>query len=69
MTNFGELKTKLLTKLTESYTSNNKGEIKDLVNKLKSNKSLSEMYVFYENIENLNTVDHRIIYKLSIVAV
>ena len=28
MTNFGELKTKLLTKLTESYTSNNKGEIK-----------------------------------------
>ena len=50
MTNFGELKTKLLTKLTESYTSNNKGEIKDLVNKLKSNKSLSEMYVFYENI-------------------
>jgi len=54
MTNFGELKTKLLTKLTESYTSNNKGEIKDLVNKLKSNKSLSEMYVFYENIENLN---------------
>jgi hypothetical protein len=54
MTNFGELKTKLLAKLTESYTSNNKGEIKDLVNKLKSNKSLSEMYVFYENIENLN---------------
>ena len=54
MTNFGELKTKLLTKLTESYTSNNKGEIKDLVNKLKSNKSLSEMYMFYENIENLN---------------
>ena len=54
MTNFGELKTKLFTKLTESYTSNNKGEIKDLVNKLKSNKSLSEMYVFYENIENLN---------------
>lgn len=54
MTNFGELKTKLLAKLTESYTSNNKGEIKDLVNKLKSNKSLSEMYMFYENIENLN---------------
>jgi len=54
MTNFGKLKIKLLTKLTESYASNNKGEIKDLVNKLKSNKSLSEMYMFYENIENLN---------------
>jgi hypothetical protein len=54
MTNFGELKTKLLTKLTESYTSNKKSEIKDLVKKLKSNKSLVEMYMFYENIENLN---------------
>lgn len=54
MTNFGELKTKLLTKLTESYTSKNKNEVKDLVKKLKSNKSLSEMYMFYENIENLN---------------
>ena len=54
MTNFGELKTKLLTKLTESYTSKNKNDVKDLVKKLKSNKSLSEMYMFYENIENLN---------------
>lgn len=54
MTNFGELKTKLLTKLTESYTSKNKNDVKDLVKKLKSNKSLSEMYMFYENIESLN---------------
>jgi arsenate reductase-like glutaredoxin family protein len=53
MTNFGELKSKLLTKLTESYTSKNKGEIKDLVKKLQSNKSLVEMYVFYEDMENM----------------
>ncbi len=53
MTNFGELKGKMLTKLTESYTSKNKGEIKDLVKKLQSNKNLVEMYVFYEDMENM----------------
>lgn len=53
MTNFGDLKTKLLTKLTESYTSKNKGEIKGLVKKLQSNKNLVEMYVFYEDMENM----------------
>jgi len=54
MTNFGELKTKLLTKLTESYSSNKKDEVKDLVKKLKSNKSLVEMYMFYEDVENMH---------------
>jgi hypothetical protein len=53
MTNFGDLKTKLLTKLTESYTSKNKGEIKGLVKKLQSNKNLVEMYIFYEDMENM----------------
>jgi arsenate reductase-like glutaredoxin family protein len=53
MTNFGELKTKLLTKLTESYTSKNKGEIKELIKKLQSNKNLVEMYVFYEDMEKM----------------
>jgi len=54
MTNFGELKSKLLTKLTESYTNKKNTELKDLVTKLKSNKQLSEMYLFYEGVENLN---------------
>jgi hypothetical protein len=54
MTNFGELKTKILTKLTESYTDKKNTEVKDLIKKLKSNKQLSEMYLFYEGVENLN---------------
>ena len=54
MTNFGELKSKLLIKLTESYTNKNNNEVKDLVNKLKTNKNLSEMYMFYEGLETLN---------------
>jgi hypothetical protein len=54
MKTFGELKTKLITKITESYNSKNKKEVKDLVKKMKSNKPLVEMYMFYENIENLN---------------
>lgn len=68
MSNFGEIKTKLLSKLTESYMSDNKSEIKDLVNKLKSNKNLVEMYMFYEGIENLNisTKDKAKLYVESI---
>lgn len=54
MTNFGELKSKLLTKLTESYSDKKNTEVKDLITKLKSNKQLSEMYLFYEGVENLN---------------
>ena len=54
MTNFGELKSKLLIKLTESYSNKNKNEVKDLVNKLKTNKNLSEIYMFYEELETLN---------------
>lgn len=51
MIKFGELKTKLLIKLTESYNSGNKKELKDLIKKLKSNKDLVEVYKFYEDME------------------
>jgi hypothetical protein len=53
MTNFGELKSKMLTKLTESYNSGNKNELKDLIKKLKSNKNLVEMHNFYEEMESM----------------
>jgi hypothetical protein len=68
MTNFGELKTKILTKLTESYTNKKNDEVKDLIKKLKSNKQLSEMYLFYEGVENLNikTKDKAKLYVESI---
>lgn len=52
MVNFGELKSKFLTKLVESYNSGNKNELKDLIKKLKSNKNLIEMHHFYEEMEN-----------------
>jgi hypothetical protein len=51
MSKFGELKTKLLIKLTESYNSGNKKELKDLIKKLKSNNNLVEVYRFYEDME------------------
>jgi len=53
MSNFGELKSKMLTKLTESYNSGNKNELKDLIKKLKSNKNLVEMHNFYEEMEGM----------------
>lgn len=53
MSNFGEIKSKLLTKLTESYNSGNKTELKELITKLKSNKHLVEMHYFYEDMENM----------------
>jgi O-succinylbenzoate synthase len=41
----------LLIKLTESYNSGNKKELKDLIKKLKSNNNLVEVYRFYEDME------------------
>lgn len=53
MSNFGTIKNKILTKLTESYESNNKTDIKGLMGKLKSSKDLMEVYTFYEEVESL----------------
>jgi hypothetical protein len=52
MNKFGILKTKILKKLTESYSNKNKGEVKDILNTIKENKDFKEMYLFYEEIEN-----------------
>ena len=52
MKNFGELKSKMLTKLTESYSKENKKEVKNILNTIKENKAFKEMYLFYEEIEN-----------------
>jgi hypothetical protein len=42
----------MLTKLTESYSKENKKEVKDILNTIKENKAFKEMYLFYEEIEN-----------------
>ena len=52
MNKFGVLKTKILKKLTESYSNKNKAEVKDILNTIKENKDFKEMYLFYEEIEN-----------------
>ena len=56
MTNFGEFKLKMLTKLTDLYTSKNKVEIKNTIKSITSNRPLSEMYTFYEGVEKLNII-------------
>jgi hypothetical protein len=52
MNKFGTIKSKLLSKLTESYANENKAEIKDILITIKENKDFKEMYLFYEEIEN-----------------
>lgn len=52
MSKFGILKTKILNKLTESYSTQNKKEVKDILSTIKENKDFKEMYLFYEEIEN-----------------
>jgi hypothetical protein len=52
MNKFGVIKTKLLTKLTESYANENKTEIKNILTTIKENKDFKEMYLFYEEIES-----------------
>lgn len=51
MNNFGKLKTKILGKLTESYSSNNKKEMKEILKTIKGNDDFKEMYLFYEEVE------------------
>jgi hypothetical protein len=52
MNTFGIIKSKLLSKLTESYRKNNKQEIKNILNTIKENKDFKEMYLLYEDIES-----------------
>lgn len=51
MDKFGTLKNKLLLKLTESYTNEDKKAIKDILSVIKSDKNFKELYNFYESFE------------------
>jgi len=53
MNKFGVIKSKLLNKLTESYTKENKTEFKSILKEINENKDFKEMYLFYEEIENM----------------
>jgi succinate dehydrogenase flavin-adding protein (antitoxin of CptAB toxin-antitoxin module) len=52
MNKIGVVKSKILKKLTESFSTNDKSEMKTIVSKIVSNKEFKEMYLFYEEIEN-----------------
>lgn len=57
MNSFGKIKSKILHKLGESYISGNKTEMKSILKTIKENKDFKEMYLFYEEIENLELTD------------
>jgi hypothetical protein len=48
---FGEVKNRILSKLTEAYIKEDKNEVKALLKQIKKNKNFKEMYIFYENFE------------------
>ena len=60
MNKFGQIKSKLLSKLTESYKKEDKNEMKNILSFLKENKEITELYLLYENIENKYFTDKEI---------
>jgi hypothetical protein len=51
---FGKIKSKILKKVTDLYTDNNKKELKDILSIINEDKNFKELYLFYEEIENLD---------------
>ena len=54
MKKFGVIKSKMLSKITESYTQQNKKEVKNILNTINENKDFKEMYLFYEEVEKMD---------------
>lgn len=57
MNKFGVLKTKILTKLIESWEGGNMSGFKDIFNTVKKNNDFRDMYLFYEEMENKTLPD------------
>jgi hypothetical protein len=51
MKKFGVIKSKILSKLTESYTQGNKDDVKNIIKLIKENKDFRELYLLYEDME------------------
>jgi hypothetical protein len=56
----GIIKSKLIKKLTESYSEKNTSEMKDILKTIVENKKFKEMYMFYEEMENKYIADKEI---------
>ena len=52
MNTIGATKNKILGKLTESYASGNKKDMKDIITFIQNNKSFRDLYLFYEEVED-----------------
>jgi len=57
MAKIGELKIKILHNLTESYIAGDKKQVKDVFKLVNENKDFRELYLFYEEIENMYLED------------
>ena len=57
MKKFGIVKSKVLSKLTESYVNGDKKMVKKIINIIKEDKDFKEMYLLYEDMENKYFVD------------
>lgn len=52
MKNFGHLKNHIIALITELYVTD-KGKLRQIINEIKHDRDFREMYLFYEEIENL----------------
>ena len=57
MAKIGELKIKILHNLTESYIAGDKKNVKDIFKLISENKDFRELYLFYEEVENMYLED------------
>lgn len=60
MNKFGQVKSKLVSKLTDLYTKENKEDIKNILSLIKENKNFVETYLLYEEIENKYFSDEQV---------
>lgn len=57
MAKIGTLKVNILHNLTESYIAGDKKNVKDIFSLIRENKGFRELYLFYEEIENMYLED------------
>jgi regulator of replication initiation timing len=57
MKKFGIVKSKILSKLAESYAKGDKKMVKKIINTIKEDKDFKELYLLYEDMENKYFVD------------
>lgn len=57
---FGTLKVKILHNLTEAYANNDKQTVKEILGLIRENKEFRELYLFYDEIENMYIEDENV---------